>query len=106
MFYSTHLSSVTQQKKLLDTTLKNQQVQIIMNSYAYYLNSLILFIDIMEYKEDRAFSPEPKVTNIYVYWYLAIKAYSTLESGGNDLPDRCCSTTIKYHDKAISHFMP
>ncbi len=79
-----------------------------MNSYAYYLNSLISVIDNTEYKEDRAFSPEQhlEVTNIYVYWYLAYKTYSTLESGGDDFPNRCCSTTIKYHNKAISHFMP
>jgi hypothetical protein len=68
----------------------------------------MLFIDNMKYKEDRAVSPEKlaEVTNIHIYWYLVNKAYGTLESGGNNLLNQCCFTTMKYHDKAISYFMP
>jgi hypothetical protein len=79
-----------------------------MNDCGFCLNSLMVFIDNTEYSEARAFSPEwlAAVTNIDVYQYLANKAYGAPEPGGDELPDKCHSTTIKYHKKAISHSMP
>ncbi len=46
------------------------------------------------------------VTNIDVYWYLANKAYGTPEPSHDNLLEKCRSTTIKYHKKAISLYMP
>jgi hypothetical protein len=62
----------------------------------------------MEYNEATAFSQEllTAVTNIDVYRYLANKAYGTPEPGQDDLPHKCRSSTIKYHKKAISQYMP
>jgi hypothetical protein len=37
---------------------------------------------------------------------LANKAYGTPEPGHDNLPEKCCSTTIKYHKKVISLYMP
>ncbi len=79
-----------------------------MNSYPYCLNSLISFLDKTKYNDAMAFSQEQlaTVTNINVYWDLANKAYGTPEPGHDNLPEKCCSTTIKYHKKAISLYMP
>jgi hypothetical protein len=65
------------------------------------------FLDKTEYNEAKGFSQEQlaPVTNINVYWYLANKAYSTPEPGQNNLPEKCRSSTIKYHKKAISWYM-
>ena len=62
----------------------------------------------MEYDDAAAFSQKwlAAVTNIGVYRYLANKAYGTPEPGQDDFPEKCCSTTIKYHKKAISQYMP
>ena len=75
-----------------------------MNSCVYCLNSLMSFLDKTEYNEAKGFSQEQlaPVTNINVYWYLANKAYSTPEPGQNNLPEKCRSSTIKYHKKTIS----
>jgi hypothetical protein len=66
------------------------------------------FLDKMVYDDTTAFSQEwiASVTKIDVYWYLANKAYGTLEPSRDDLPEKCRSTTIKYHKKAISQYMP
>ena len=66
------------------------------------------FLNKMEYNDAVALSQEwlVAVTNIDIYWYLPNKAYSTLEPGRDDLPEKCCSTTIKYHKKAISPYIP
>jgi hypothetical protein len=79
-----------------------------MNSSLYCLNSLMSFLDKAEYDDATMFSQErlAAVTNINVYWYLANKACGTLEPGHDDLPEKCRSTTIKYHKKAISLYMP
>ncbi len=80
-----------------------------MNSYPYcLLNSLMSFLNKLEYNDATAFSQEwiAAVTDINVYWYLANKAYSTPEPGHDDLPEKCRSTTIKYHKKVISLYMP
>jgi hypothetical protein len=79
-----------------------------MNSYPYCLNSLMSVLNKTEYNDATAFSQEQlaAVTNIDVYRYLANKAYSTPEPSHDYLPEKCCSTTIKYHKKAISLYMP
>jgi hypothetical protein len=66
------------------------------------------FLDKTEYNDAMVFSQErlAVLTNIKVYWYLANKAYGTPEPGHDDLPEKCRSTTIKYHKKAISLYMP
>jgi hypothetical protein len=66
------------------------------------------FLDKREYNEATAFSQEQlaAVTDIDVYRYLANKAYGTPEHGQDNLPHKCCSSTIKYHKKAISQYMP
>jgi hypothetical protein len=66
------------------------------------------FLDKTEYDEAMAFSQEwiAAVTDINVYRYLANKVYGTPEPGQDDLPEKCRSTTIKYHKKAISQYMP
>jgi hypothetical protein len=70
-----------------------------MNSYPYYLNSLMSFLDKTEKDEAKAFSQERLMTaiDINVYWYLANKAYGTLEPGRDDLPEKYRSSTIEYH---------
>jgi hypothetical protein len=79
-----------------------------MNSYPYSLNSLMSFHDKTEYNDATVLSQERlvAVTDINLYWYLANKAYGTLEPSHDDLPEKCRSTTIKYHKKAISLYMP
>jgi hypothetical protein len=79
-----------------------------MNSYPYCLNSLMSFLNKMEYDDAMVFSQEwlAAVTNIDVYRYLANKAHGTPEPGHDDLPEKCCSTTIKHHKKAICLYMP
>jgi hypothetical protein len=80
-----------------------------MYGYPYQLNSLVSFLDKMEYDDALVFSQErlAAVTNIDVYRYLANKAYSTLEPDWqDDLLEKCHSITIKYHKKAISLYMP
>jgi hypothetical protein len=79
-----------------------------MNSYQYCLNSLMSFLNKKEYNDAMVISQEEllAVTNINVYWYLANKAYGTPEPSNEDLPKKCRSTTIKYHKKAISLYMP
>jgi len=66
------------------------------------------FIDNTEYSDDTAHPPErlAQVTDIDIYRYLANKAFGTPEPSEDDLPDQCRSATIKFHKKAISHFMP
>ena len=80
------------------------------DSYAYCLCSLMSFLDDTEYKtiDCTIFTQERllKITDIDIYQYLADKAFGTSEPNGNSVPDRCRSTTIKYHKKAISSFMP
>ena len=70
--------------------------------------SLMSFLDNTEYADNTAYSPErlAQVTDVDIYRYLANKAFGTPEPSADDLPDRCRSTTIKFHKKAISHFMP
>ena len=54
-------------------------------------------------------SPErlAQVTDVDVYRHLANnEAFGTPETSEDDLPDQSCSTTIKFHKTAISHFMP
>jgi hypothetical protein len=79
-----------------------------MTSYPHCLNSLISFLDKRKYNEATAFSQErlAAVTNINIYRYLANKAYGTPEPGRDNLPHKCRSSTIKYHKKAISQYMP
>jgi hypothetical protein len=79
-----------------------------MNSYPYCLNSLMSFLEKTKYDDAMMFSQErlAAVTNINVYWYLANKAYGTPEPDRDDLPVKCHSTTIKYHKKAITLYMP
>ena len=71
------------------------------------MNSLMSFLDSTEYADNTAYSPErlAQVTDVDIYRYLANKAFGTPEPSADDLPDRCRSTTIKFHKKAISHFM-
>jgi hypothetical protein len=79
-----------------------------MTSHSYCLNSLMLFLNKREYNEATAFSQDwlEAVTNINVYRYLANKAYGTPEPGQDNLPEKCHSSTIKYHKKAVSQYMP
>ncbi len=72
------------------------------------LNSLMSFLNKREYNEATAFSQErlTAVTDIDVYWYLANKAYGTPEPGWDNSPHKCHSSTIKYHKKVISQYMP
>jgi hypothetical protein len=68
------------------------------------------FLDDTEYKtiDCVIFTQERllKITDIDIYQYLVDKAFGTPEPNGDSVPDRCRSTTIKYHKKAISSFMP
>lgn len=77
-------------------------------AYSSCMNSLMSFLDNTEYADNTAYSPErlAQVTDVDIYRYLANKAFGTPEPSADDLPDRCRSTTIKFHKKAISHFMP
>ncbi len=79
-----------------------------MNSYPYCLNSLMSFLNKTEYNDATRFSQEQlvAVTYINVYRYLANKAYGTPEPSQDNLPEKCCSTTIKYHKRVISLYMP
>ena len=72
------------------------------------MNSLMSFLDNTEYADNTVYSPErlAQVTDVDVYRYLANKAFGTPEPSEDDLPDQCRSATIKFHKKAISHFMP
>ena len=81
------------------------------DSYPFCLCSLMSFLDDTEYKppidytiftQDRL----AKITDVDIYRYLADKAFGTPELNGDSVPNRCRSTTIKYHKKAISSFMP
>ena len=47
-----------------------------------------------------------EITDVDVYRYLANKAFVTPEPNVDSVPDLCRSTTIKYHKKALSSFMP
>jgi hypothetical protein len=38
--------------------------------------------------------------------YFNFRAYGTPEPSMNDLPKRCCSSTLFYQRKGISYFMP
>ncbi len=78
------------------------------DKYSHCMNLLMSFLDNTEYANNMAYSPErlAQVTDVDVYRYLANKAFGTPEPSEVDLPDRCRSTTIKFHKKAISHFMP
>ena len=78
------------------------------DKYSHCMISLMLFVDNTKYADNTAYSPErlAQVTDVDVYRYLANKAFGTPEPSEDDLPDRCRSTTIKFHKKAISHFMP
>ena len=67
-------------------------------------------LDIVEYEipEDGKFSNEwlLQITDIVVYWWFCKKAYGTPEPGANDKTIFCRSTTLKFHKKAISNYMP
>ena len=78
------------------------------DKYSHCMISLMSFLDNTEYADNTAYSPERlvQVTDVDVYRYLANKAFGTPEPSEDDLPDWCRSTTIKFHKKAISHFMP
>ncbi len=80
------------------------------DSYLYCLCLLMSFLDDTEYKmiNNTIFTQERllKITDIDIYRYLADKAFGTPELNGDSVPDQCRSTTIKYHKKAISSFMP
>ena len=41
-----------------------------------------------------------------VFCYFNFKAYGTPKPGVDDLPKLCFSSTLFYHKKAISYFMP
>ncbi len=66
------------------------------------------FLNKTEYNDAMAFSQEwlAAVTDIDVYQYLAHKTYSTPEPGRDILAEKCHSTTIKFHKRAISLHMP
>ena len=81
---------------------------MVITVYSSCMNALMLFLDNTEYADNTAHSPEwvAQVTNVDIYRYLASKALHTLEPSEDNLPVRCRSTTIKFHKKAISQFMP
>ncbi len=47
-----------------------------------------------------------QVTDIDVYWYFCQKAYGTAEPGVGDAPTLCRLSTLAFHKKAISFYMP
>ncbi len=107
LFYP--LSSVTSQKINLSAHPKFSRFRTKMpDKYSHCMISLVSFLDNTEYADNTAYSPEwlAQVTDVDVYRYLANKAFGTPEPSEDDLSDRCRSTTIKFHKKAISHFMP
>ena len=80
------------------------------DDYIQPLCALMSFLDNKEYKtiDDDVFTEARllKITDIDIYRYLANKAFGTPEPNKDSVPKLCRSTTIKFHKKAISHFMP
>jgi hypothetical protein len=68
------------------------------------------FLDGIEYSpaDDITFTTErlASITADDVVHYFNFKAYGTPDPGVNDYPKLCRSSTLMYHKKAISHFMP
>ena len=80
------------------------------DNYIQPLCALMSFLDDKEYKtiDDDVFTEARllKITDIDIYRHLANKAFGTPEPNKDSVPKLCRSTTIKFHKKAISHFMP
>jgi hypothetical protein len=78
--------------------------------YAHTLYSMFSFLDNMTYTtlddvqnlDDRLL----QVTDVDVHWYFCQKAYGTAEPGVGDAPTLCRLSTLAFHKKAISYFMP
>ena len=80
-------------------------------SYKSALYQLMSFLDGVTYSvadETVQFSEErlAAITADDIVHYFNFKAYGTPEPGVNDCPKLCRSSTLYYHKKAISHFMP
>ena len=80
------------------------------DNYIQPLCALMSFLDNKEYKtiDDDVFTQARllEIRDIDIYRYLANKAFGTPKPNKDSVPNLCRSTTIKFHKKAISHFMP
>ena len=80
-------------------------------TYKSALFQFITFLDGITYSPDDdtvSFTSErlASITADDVVRYFNFKAYGTPEPGPNDLPKKCRSSTLFFHKKAISYFMP
>ena len=80
-------------------------------TYKSALFQFITFLEGITYSPDDdtvSFTSErlASITADDVVRYFNFKAYGTPEPRVNDLPKKCRSSTLSYHKKAISYFMP
>jgi hypothetical protein len=78
--------------------------------YAHSLYSMFSFLDNVEYTtlDDVQNLHERllQVTDVDIYQHFCHKAYGTTEPGVGDAPSLCRSSTLAFHKKAISFYMP
>jgi hypothetical protein len=79
--------------------------------YAHALYSMMSYLDGVEYEiiEDGMFSEDrllTKLTDTDIYRHFCKKAYGTEMPGPDDAPMFCRASTLSFHKKAISYYMP
>jgi hypothetical protein len=82
-----------------------------LTKYKPTLFQFMSFLDGITYSpadDTVSFTPDrlASITADDVVRYFNFKAYGTPEPRVNDLPKKCRSSTLSYHKKAISYFMP
>ena len=95
---------------LLQLSLPHKKIDILQTAKAdtKCLIELMSFIDGVQYTTNSSFSRDTlaAVTADQVAAYLNNKAYGMPSPGPNDRPHLMRASSLAFHKKAISHFMP